>query len=372
MQKLKNIRFNLRFFNGSDEPESVHSVKELEEKLRNNQIAFDDFMAYFFSGQLERWLECHGEKDLVLLDKLHAIDKKSTNKEIVKMLFAALGFCFDEQEIDRMIVSYDFPSRLKTEAVKNAKEAELRLNTLQDNINAYEALCRQLFEKNNDIVYVKKQVRKIIEKYYPLLELDAARFFNAMKNPNNGCPTAILELLMSPRGRCLFKIDNYPIAVKPIAEVARLSYGDALKELFGAQFDAKRDGNTAATSSCVDHPCVENGKDSTYKKSCVSLRNWIAFERKSSGFYVKIDGVYMQDSRPIEIIDDYSDAVGDWKVLVPKGRKIMVLHNAGVRVRSGKGDEWGEGEMNNRFFILDGCSYKQVFRTTAYLAYVEL
>ena len=70
MQKLKNIRFNLRFFNGSDEPESVHSVKELEEKLRNNQIAFDDLMAYFFSGQLERWLECHGEKDVTLLEKL--------------------------------------------------------------------------------------------------------------------------------------------------------------------------------------------------------------------------------------------------------------------------------------------------------------
>ena len=144
MEKLKNIRFNLRFFNGSDEPESVHSVNELEEKLRNNQIAFDDFMAYFFSGQLQRWLECHGEKDATLLEKLCAIDKKATNKEIVRALFSALGFCFDEQEIDRMIVSYDFPYRLKAEAVKNAKDAKQRLNALQDEIDDYESLCKQL------------------------------------------------------------------------------------------------------------------------------------------------------------------------------------------------------------------------------------
>ena len=83
MEKLKNIRFNLRFFTGSDSFESVHSVDELGEKLRNNQIAFDDLMAYFFSGQLQRWLECHGAKDSVLLEKLRAIDSKATNKERV-------------------------------------------------------------------------------------------------------------------------------------------------------------------------------------------------------------------------------------------------------------------------------------------------
>ena len=63
MEKLKNIRFNLRFFTGPDTCESVHSIEELEDRLRTNQIAFDDLMAYFFSGQLQRWLECHGEKD---------------------------------------------------------------------------------------------------------------------------------------------------------------------------------------------------------------------------------------------------------------------------------------------------------------------
>ena len=330
MEKLKNIRFNLRFFNGSDSQESVHSVKELEEKLRNNQIAFDDFMAYFFSKQLERWLECHGEKDLALLEKLRVIDKTAPNKEIVKALFAALSFCFDEQEIDRMIVSYDFPYRLKAESVKNAKDAALRLNTLQDDVESYEALCRQLSEKNNDIIFVKKQVRKIVEKYFPLLELDAMRFFNKMKNPNKGCPAAILELLMCPRGRSLFVTDNLP--------------------------------------------CAEKDQESIYEKSRVPLinRSWIGFERKVSGFYVKVDGVYIEDVKPIEIVDDYSDAVEDWKMLVPKGRKIMVLNNTGVLVRSGKGDEWGAGEMNNRFLILDGCSYWMIHKTTAFLAYVEL
>lgn len=330
MEKLKNIRFNLRFFTGSDEPESVHSVKELEEKLRNNQIAFDDFMAYFFSGQLQRWLECHGEKDVALLEKIRAIDKKATNKEIVKALFAALGFCFDEQEIDRMIVSYDFPSRLKAESAKNAKNAELRLNTLQDEIESYEALCRQLSGKGNDSIFVRKQVRKIVEKYFPLLELDAMRFFDRMKNPNKGCPAAILELLMCPRGRSLFVTESSPM-----------------------------DGEDAKLE---------------YDKIHVSLANrcWLKFERKVSGFWVTIDNSYVQNVQPIEIIDDYSDAAENWKVLVPKGRKIMILNNTGVRVKNGNGAEWEAGEMNNRFLILDGCSYLQVHKTTAYLAYVEL
>lgn len=330
MEKLKNIRFNLRFFNGIDSYESVHSVKELEEKLRNNQIGFDDFMAYFFSNQLERWLECHGDKDIVLLERLRAIDKKATNKEIVKALFAALGFCFDEREVDRMIVSYDFPSRLKAESVKNAKDAELRLNTLQDEIEAYEVLCRQLLEKKNDPIFVRKQVRKIVEKFFPLLELDAMRFFNSMKNPNNGCPAAILELLMCPRGRRLFVTEYSP-----------------------------EDGDDAK---------------SEYDKIRVSLanRSWLKFERKVSGFWVKIDNLDVQNVQPIEIVNDYSGAMEDWKELVPRGRKIMILNNTGVAVKNGRGDEWESGEMNNRFLILDGCSYMQIHKTTAYLAYVEL
>lgn len=330
MEKLKNIRFNLRFFNGSDEPESVHSVKELEEKLRNNQIAFDDFMAYFFSGQLQRWLECHGEKDVALLEQLRAIDKKATNKEIVKALFAALGFCFDEQEIDRMIVSYDFPYRMKAEAVKNAKDAKQRFNALQDEIDAYESLCKQLIEKKNDPVFVRKRVKCIIEKYFPVLKLDGVRFFTKMKNPNNGCPAAILELLADPRGRSLFVIDSPPI--------------DEIEE------------------------------SEIYANLQVSIinRHWLDFERQGRNFYVKIDNKPVEDARPIEIVPDYSDAVDDWRTLVPKGRRVMVLCNTGVLIRNGKGDEWYAGELNNRFLVLDGCSYRQEFKTTAYLAYMEL
>ena len=192
MEKLKNIRFNLRFFNGSDEPESVHSVKELEEKLRNNQIAFNDFMAYFFSGQLQRWLECHGEKDLALLEKLCAIDTKASNREIVKALFAALGFCFDEQEVDRMIVSYDFPDRLKAEAVKNAKNAAARYSFMQDELEAYETVCRQILNGRNDLQLVRKLTRKIVENYQPLLEIDAYRFFKMMHDTIYGCPAEII------------------------------------------------------------------------------------------------------------------------------------------------------------------------------------
>lgn len=326
MEKLKNIRFNLRFFNGSDSHESVHSVKELEEKLRNNQIAFDDLMAYFFSGQLQRWLECHGEKDSVLLEKIQSVDKKATNREIVKALFAALGFCFDEQEIDRMIVSYDFPNRLFAESSKSAEAAEERQNTIQNEIDAYEAVCKQIIEKKQDLLLVKKLVRKILEKYFPLLELDASRFVSTMRDPGRGCPAAVLELLSNESGRRLFK-----------------------------------DGN-------------DNAEGNPYGRCRASVYNWLQFERKAYGFYVSINGKYVSDSdiRPIKIIDDYSDAAYRMKTLCPKGHKVMVLCNYGVSVRDGNGVEWTESTLTNQFRIIDGCSYQQIYKTKAFLAYVEL
>jgi hypothetical protein len=336
MEKLKNIRFNLRFFTGSDSFESVHSVDELGEKLRNNQIAFDDLMAYFFSGQLQRWLECHGAKDSVLLEKLRAIDSKATNKEIVKALFAALGFCFDEREIDRMIVSYDFPSRLQETALKNTQAAEAQLNSVQNEIEAYEATCRQILQGRKDSLLVKKLIGKIVDKYLPLLELDVVRFFAKMKSPENGCPVAILELLARKTSRRLFLREN----VMPDK---------------GAYF----------SDSLYGH----------YDKACVNpkeLNYWMKFTRTRTNFWVEISGSNVRNPQPIDLINDYSDATSSWKQLVPKGRKVMILCNSGVEVLDGKGEKWEESGMNNRFLVLDGCSYKQVFSTKAFLAYWEL
>ena len=363
MEKLKNIRFNLRFFNGSDSHESVHSVKELEEKLRNNQIAFDDLMAYFFSGQLQRWLECHGEKDSVLLEKIRSVDKKATNREIVKALFAALGFCFDEQEIDRMIVSYDFPNRLFAESSKSAEAAEERQNTIQNEIDAYEAVCKQIIEKRQDLLLVKKLVRKILEKYFPLLELDASRFVSTMKDPGSGCPAAVLELLSNESGRRLFKDGNdnasimkYPECDSPVGALASAlkSFNESGRRLF-------KDGN-------------DNAEGKLYGRCRVSVDDWLQFERKASGFYVSINGMNASDSdiRPIKIIDDYSDAAYRMKILCPKGHKVMVLCNNGVSVRDGNGKEWTESALTNQFRIIDGCSYQQIYKTKAFLAYVEL
>lgn len=335
MQKLKNIRFNLRFFNGSDEPESVHSVKELEEKLRNNQIAFDDFMAYFFSGQLERWLECHGEKDLVLLDKLHAIDKKSTNKEIVIKLFAALGFCFDEQEIDRMIVSYDFPCRLKAEAVKNAKDAAARHSSMRDELDAYTTVCKQILAGKNDLQLVRKLTRKIVVNYLPILELDAYRFFRMMHNPIYGCPAAIIEMIINENSRKLFVTNEQE----------------------------------------NDDAFVANRYD---KLQHIPLRGWLKFSRTPTSFYIKISNKKISNKDAdwpgqIDVVTDYSDAEVDWKTLVPKGQKVLVLCNDGVSVKDGKGDKlWGPMDMTNQFIILDGCSYKQIFKTRSIFAYVGL
>ena len=60
------------------------------------------------------------------------------------------------------------------------------------------------------------------------------------------------------------------------------------------------------------------------------------------------------------------------KTLCPKGHKVMVLCNNGVSVRDGNGEEWTESALTNQFRIIDGCSYQQIYKTKAFLAYVEL
>ena len=338
MEKLKNIRFNLRFFNDTDIPESVHSVKELEEKLRNNQIAFDDLMAYFFSGQLQRWLECHGEKDADLLKKLKDIDMSSMEnvtdiqkriQKLIKGLFAALGFCFDEQEITRMTASYVLPYERQVEYSKNKKEAETRQTSMRNEVDSYEATCLQILEGRNDLLLVKKLVGRIVDKYLPLLELDAYRFFNIMRNPKTGCPEAILEMLTRESCRKLFLAD-------------------------------------------VQEPKHE-ALNSCYTKLSIPLARWLNFTRTPNSFFIRI-GAEPKAEWPkcVNVVEDYSNADGNWQMLVPKGRKIMVLCNDGVAVKDCKGVEYESDAMTNQFIILDGCSYMQVFKTKAILAYVEL
>ena len=328
MEKLKNIRFNLRFFNGEDSYEAVHSVEELEDKLRTNQIAFDDLMAVFLCGQLARWLECHGGKDLPLLEKLKKINLKAPNKEIVRDLFAALGFCFEDKEIDRMIISYEFPQRLKEATDESDKLREDKINSMQNEIDSYEAICRQLPEANGDWEGIRKSVKLILDKHYPLIRLDIGRFYLANKK---ACPFAILALLLEKKGRELF-----------------------------AQ---------TATSLAVE----------SYPPYLPSLENYFKFIRGGSGkFYISVgSGNYLENPRPITWIDDYGKAETSYRQLIPKGGRVLILNNSGVYVKGAEDGEddvknWVDGELNGKYKILHNCSFQLQFKTKAFLAYVEL
>jgi len=341
MEKLKNIRFNLRFFNGSESFESIHSTEELEDKLRTNQIAFDDLMAYFFSGQLQRWLECHGAKDAALLEKLRNIDTKAPNKQIVLALFAALDFCFDEQEIDRMIVSYDFPARLQKATQECSKTAEVQLNSMQNEIDSYEAMCRQILTCKDDRLAVRKAIAKLVDRYYPVLELDIVRFFRLMRKESNGCPWAILELLSNRRGRSLF-----------------VTKGDAN---------------------------VSSGADPAYPKPRAKVEGWLSFQRGSKSSYVQFAGVGTFTTHEMfswiasEDLDAAYSAFNSskWKQVVPVGKRVMILCNDGVNVKgrldgSDELSEWSEYSLDDRFLIFNGCSYSVEHKTKAILAYVEI
>lgn len=330
MERLKNIRFNLRFFNGEDTFEAIHSVKELEEKLRGNEIAFDDLMSVFLCGQLDRWLECHGEKDRELLDKLRAIKREAPNKEVVKSLFEALGFDFEEKELDRMIISYEFPQRLKEVAAESDKVRDDKIRMLKNETDAYEAICGQLAALSEDWVGIRKCAKNLLDRYYPLIRIDIGRFYSAFKKK---CPFVILALLMEKDGRELFE-------------------------------------QTAINSNA-----------SMYPIRLPSLENYFCFEGSwaTKRFYISIGGEenYLENPYPIDWIEDYSKAETSYLELLQKPGRVLILNNSGVYVRGvedGCEDsrDWDDGELNGKFKILSNCSYRLKHKTKAFLAYVEL
>ena len=122
-----------------------------------------------------------------------------------------------------------------------------------------------------------------------------------------------------------------------------------------------------------DHERDDTSTASHYPKLHVPLKGWLTFRRTLTSFYITISGKEADWPKPIDVVTDYSDAIYDWKTLAPKGRKILVLCNDGVSVRDGRGDKlWEPNDMTNQFLLLDGCSYKQIYKTRAILAYVEL
>ena len=187
--KLKDIRFNLRFSRGKnkDGDEQFDIIRSLQD-LKDN-LNIDDLYLYFTSGQLARWLSCIGE-----VSKAEAVSKigKTTVKEELERLFAALDFKMADDEMAVLVESYNF-SRLLQERkyLMTALDDKVEKIVEQDYIQ-YNQCLEDIISVEDDFAAVKSRVRAMLKNYPEQFKLDWMRFYDVMMER---CRPAIFVVL---------------------------------------------------------------------------------------------------------------------------------------------------------------------------------
>ncbi len=336
---MKNIRFNLKFFNGNEGFDSVRSLGELQDKFN-----LDDLYEYFISGQLELWLKCHGEESIA--DKVSPLrEEKDVHKQIAS-LFDVLGFDFDANEKRSAIASYLFPlDFLKRRAALGESTKKVDVAVRKD-FSEYNDLVRFLVDNHEDFAAVKAGVKDLLRYHGEQFRLDYMRFYEIMVRQ---CPLAILAVLMDKNFR-----DYY------------LPFCEDRKKLYLGELSGMSDMEDV--SKPVQHISFRLGKFLSVSATTNSIKVLIDGEQLDG------DGYLLKGWEIIKQISDYEKGRNAWQDEVDGSKKVMVLWNDGVEARPyhDNTNQYKPGELNGRFEIMNGLEYRVTSYTTGCLLYVEV
>lgn len=336
---MKNIRFNLKFFNGNGNFDSVRSLTELHDKFN-----LDDLYEYFLSGQLELWLKCHGEE--LIAQRVAAIaSEKDIHKQIVA-LFDALGFDFDANEKRSAIASFLYPMEFLRKRAALSESVKKVDDTIRKDLDEYNEIVKFIVDNNEDFAAVKAGVKDLLKHHGEFFKLDYMRFYEIMVHQ---CPLAILAVLMDKDYR------NYYL---PSSDDCKSLY---LGELAG--MSSRED-----VSKPLQHIKTRISKFIDVSATASRVKVMI------DGEQIDGEGYLLKDWEIIKQISDYEKGRNAWQDEVDGSKKVMVLWNDGVEARPyhDNTNQYKPGELNGRFEIMNGLEYRVTSYNKGCLLYVEI
>ena len=336
---MKNIRFNLKFFNGNGSFDSVRSLSELHDKFN-----LDDLYEYFLSGQLELWLKCHGEE--LIAQQVAAIASEKDIHKQIDALFDALGFDLDANEKRSAIASFLYPMEFLRKRAAIGESIKKVDDAIRKDLDEYNEIVKFIVDNNEDFAAVKAGVKDLLKHHGEFFKLDYMRFYEMMVHQ---CPLAILAVLMDKYYR------NYYL---PASGDCKSLY---LGELAGM---SERED----VSKPLQHIKTRISKFIDVSATASSVKVMIDGER------IDGEGYLLKDWEIIKQISDYEKGRNAWQDEVDGSKKVMVLWNDGVEARPyhDNTNQYKPGELNGRFEIMNGLEYRVTSYNKGCLLYVEI
>ena len=363
----KPLRFNLLFRDGP-----VATLDDLEEKMNIN-----DLCACFQSGDLERWLRTRGESERA--DGVSLLEKND-GKETLLKLFGVLELGFHEDEVQEIVESYESQKKLaqireeltsstpagrskKTIAkagapVPEADMGEFYLNRLKE----YWQLVRKInsYTEEEDFPIIKPLVEGLFDLYPDYVQFDGVRFISS----NAFAGFAVMMNLKLRSLFCSDRDENREVAP------ADDDYGDDIEQREDDDDSFLSHRNNSALPRFYSVSYDKDGAGLFLKTGGRNDENmwWfpIPTTRKTSGYECS-ESRSLFKFISVRDIDD-----SDWRKMVSKGKRVMILSSGGNIELRGDYVTPEEEQMP----IIDNPEFRRIRFTNAYsdsaLFYMEV
>jgi hypothetical protein len=301
----KIVKFNMRFGKTS-----IRTVDDLRENF-----VMEDVLAHFENGQLLKFLKRRDYTDYA--EKvLELTNKKPSPDETVRELITI--FEMDEEALSEFIEIEQLRRKKQRmyEVYTQGKEKEK--NIIKNYFDSYNQVVETLIDNKNNLAKIKANVKELIDRYMPVLELDWRELFYRL-----GGVGAL-----------------YPMCY--------LLKHDFFKEHWlNTKNDEKTDEDEDRKKVKLDLIDVFS-QAMKEAKGVTNNASWLQMSNKSSEY---------------------------WEDIEAKGKTYMVIgmpKNSKARSFGDMKNELSGSDLNGKFEVLDGIQYRHSSASVDYLFYVEV
>lgn len=337
---MKEIKFSL--FVGDGEASDLESLRE--------NFNFNDILAHFKSGKLEKWLKAQGYEQEC--EKVANLSKDSLDEEVIITLCKILKspHSSDENQL-KEISQYVKYSKDKQEFFAKVDAGQkTQKEILNDYHKEFFALIRTIIDCNNDIPTIKSVLNLIIKDYNLLFFLHFNHIFGML---SHRAPLAIF---------LCFCIEN----LAPLFRPENLTDENWI-EYFASKLGIKAE---------FENDYIKTDYFMLYRDALDCQHYLILAYKNAQRFFASEHSPLQSTSNTT---DNATSRIGQWSEIVPKEKKILVinapkncyLRSVGNINESHKSQEYAKDKTTPIPLLLNGLEVKML-NTTDKVMYLEV